>query len=415
MRRRTVGIVGARGINNYGGYERMLADLVHGSCRKGTRFAAAVRDPQTESSSLTTKGRNSITSRSNPRPTTPCEKRSSFFTISFFILKYAAVCDVVYVLGIYGGVALLFPRLFGKHVVVNTDGLEWERAKYNTVERSIIVLYFAVSLNLASKIIIDNEGLRRFISARHHSKICYIPYGVAYQQPRAWDKAKLGQYISEQLNDGAIEPSRYWLLVARLEPENNIDLIVQGFVEAHPQYPLLVVGDFTSQRYKTQVYRGASNGSSAKVHFLGAIYDAGTLSMLRQHCLACIHGHSVGGTNPSLLEAMASRNLIIAHENPFNKEVCGPFAHYFSSRADVSNLVASTEQNEDDSSLLRGKAFERAAAYSWNSVADQYDVFFEQLSEKDSASLASGDRLFSWVLKHVGKWADMPCLWIDEL
>ncbi|MFZ1021745.1 MAG: DUF1972 domain-containing protein [Halobacteriota archaeon] len=415
MRRRTVGIVGARGINNYGGYERMLADLVPRLVQKGYAVRCSCERPTNGELVTDHKGAKLDYFALKPPSNYTLRKAFELLYDLFFILKYAAVCDVVYVLGIYGGVALLFPRLFGKHVVVNTDGLEWERAKYNTVERSIIVLYFAVSLNLASKIIIDNEGLRRFISARHHSKICYIPYGVAYQQPRAWDKAKLGQYISEQLNDGAIEPSKYWLLVARLEPENNIDLIVQGFVEAHPQYPLLVVGDFTSQRYKTQVYRGASNGSSAKVHFLGAIYDAGTLSMLRQHCLACIHGHSVGGTNPSLLEAMASRNLIIAHENPFNKEVCGPFAHYFSSRADVSNLVASTEQNEDDSSLLRGKAFERAAAYSWNSVADQYDVFFEQLSEKDSASLASGDRLFSWVLKHVGKWADMPCLWIDEL
>lgn len=302
----------------------------------------------------------------------------------FFILKYAAICDVVYVLGIYGGASLLFPRLFGKYVVVNTDGLEWERAKYNTLERSIIVLYFALSLNLASKIIIDNKELIRFIGARHHSKTWYIPYGVTYQQPRVWDEAKLSHYVSRQLDDRAIEPAKYWLLVARLEPENSIDLIVKGFVEAHPENPLLIVGDFTSQRYRNEVYKEASNGSLAKILFLGAIYDAETLCMLRQHCLGYVHGHSVGGTNPSLLEAMASRNFIIAHDNAFNKDVCGPFARYFSNSVDVSNLVASAEQDHDDSSLLGWKAFERTAAYSWEHVAEQY----HELLKSDSGAVS---------------------------
>ena len=156
------------------------------------------------------------------------------------------------------------------------------------MERSIIVLYYTISINLASKIIIDNEGLRHFIGMRHHSKVYFIPYGVAYQHPHPWVEAKLRPYISEQHKE-AIEPGKYWLLVSRLEPCNNIDTIVKGFVEANPKYPLMVVGDFTSQRYKEQVSLKASNGSSATVHFLGAIYDSETLWMLRQHCLAHLH------------------------------------------------------------------------------------------------------------------------------
>ena len=381
MRRRRVGIVGARGINNYGGYERMLADLVPRLVQKG--FAVRCSCERPANGRLITDYRGAKLDYFALKPPSNYALRKAFELLYdfFFVLKYALTCDVVYVLGIYGGAALLFPRLLGRDVIVNTDGLEWERDKYNVVERSIIALYFAVSLNLASKIVIDNQGLKRFIGARLHSKICYIPYGVTYPQLQPWDEAKLSHYLSEQPNDGAIEPSKYWLVVARLEPENNIDVIVKGFVEANPNYPLLIVGDFTSQRYKKQVCREALNGSSAKVHFLGAIYDAGTLSMLRQHCLAYVHGHSVGGTNPSLLEAMVSRNLIIAHDNPFNKEVCGRFAHYFSSSVDLSNLVSSTEQNPDDSSLLGWKAYERAAAYSWEHVAEQYHKLFKGDSE----------------------------------
>ena len=317
-------------------------------------------------------------------------KAFELFYDLFFVLYYALVCDVVYVLGIYGGVALIFPRLLGKDVVVNTDGLEWERAKYNIVERSIIVLYYTISINLASKIIIDNEGLRHFIGMRHHSKVYFIPYGVAYQHPHPWVEAKLRPYISEQHKE-AIEPGKYWLLVSRLEPCNNIDTIVKGFVEANPKYPLMVVGDFTSQRYKEQVNRGGSNGSSATVHFLGAIYDSATLWMLRQHCLAYIHGHSVGGTNPSLLEAMVSKNLIIAHENPFNKTVCEGSAQYFSNSSDMSNLVALTEQDPEGFVRLRQNAYERTEAYSWENIAEDCDKLFK--SNRQAGARSETDTL----------------------
>src|SRR5665647_906892 len=232
----------------------------------------------------------------------------------FFVLYYALICDVVYMLGIYGGVALFLPRLLGKEVIVNADGLEWKRAKYHIVERGIIILFFAVSLNLATKIIVDNRALRQFIGPRHHSKLSCIPYGVSDQQALPWNAATLGKYVSEKLERGALEPGKYWLLVARLEPENNIDVIVKGFAQAKPKYPLIVVGDFTSERYQRTVHEQALNGTAA-IHFLGAIYDSEALWMLRQHCLAYIHGHSVGGTNPSLLEAMRSKNLILAHDN----------------------------------------------------------------------------------------------------
>ena len=99
--------------------------------------------------------------------------------------------------------------------------------------------------------------------------------------------------------------------------------------------------------------------------------------MLRQHCLAYIHGHSVGGTNPSLLEAMISENLIVAHDNFFNKEVCGRFAYYFSNGSDLSDIVTLIEESVGDPSDLCSEAYERAiAAYSWDTVTTSYDKLF---------------------------------------
>jgi rhamnosyltransferase len=296
---------------------------------------------------------------------------------SWFIAKYSLVCDIIYVLGIYGGASLLFARLLGKEVIVNTDGLEWKRAKYHIVERSLIILYFAVSLNLASKIVIDNEQMRRFIGTKHNSKVCYIPYGVSRQKSQSWDPAKLSSYFAEKTDGTKIEKGKYWLLVSRLEPENNIHAIVDGFVKARPKHPLVVVGDFTSKKYRDQVYQQAFNDNSSNVVFLGSIYDRDVLATLRQHCIAYIHGHSVGGTNPSLLEAMISENLIVAHDNFFNKEVCGRCAHYFSNSSDLSDIVTLIEESAEDPSDLCSEAHERAiAGYSWDTVTTSYDKLF---------------------------------------
>jgi rhamnosyltransferase len=394
VRGRTVGIVGARGINNYGGYEGMLADLVPRLVQKGYRIRCTCEKPANGKLVPDYEGAQLDYFPLKPPVNYTLRKAFELLYDFFFVLKYALVCDVVYVLGIYGGGALLLPRLLGREVIVNTDGLEWERSKYHVLERSLIILFYAISLNLASKIVIDNQELRKFIGARHVSKVYYIPYGVVPQQPKPWDQASLAPYISEQFNGGAIAPGKYWLLIARLEPENNVDMVVQGFVEANPKYPLLVVGDFTNQNYKKQVNEEASNGSSATVLFLGSIYDSEVLWMLRQHCFAYFHGHSVGGTNPSLLEAMASKNLILAHDNPFNREVCGRFAYYFSTNADICKLVDTTEKKPDSS--LRENVYERVAAFSWDHIEELYHKLFKKdrgEAERDKREIEMRSRL----------------------
>jgi rhamnosyltransferase len=389
---RRVGIAGARGIDNYGGYERILADLAPRLVQKGYRVRCSCEKPLREKYAANYMGATLDYFPLKLPANYTLRKAFELLYDIFFVLKYALVCDVVYVLGIYGGLALLVPRLLGREVIVNIDGLEWKRTKYKIVERSIIVLYFGVSLNLATKIVVDNDKLTQFIGARHHHKVSFIPYGVTPERPQPWDAAKLGNYISETLSAGAIEPGKYWLLVSRLEPENNIDEIVKGFVEANPKYPLVIVGDFTSHRYEKRVHEHTSNGTSATVYFLGSIYDSQTLRMLRQHCIAYLHGHSVGGTNPGLLEAMISKNLIIAHDNPFNREVIGPFARYFSSSADVSDLVASTEQHWEAFSPLRVKAYERTAAYSWERVVEEYDKLLKGNGDAAGAKLETKAR-----------------------
>jgi len=243
-------------------------------------------------------------------------------------------------------------------------------------------LFFAVSINLASRIVVDNKQLKLFIGKRHHFKTSYVPYGISQPKPQSWDETKLSSCVHEDTASGKIIEGKYWLLVARLEPENNIHVIVDGFVKARPNYPLVIVGDFTSDRYRDRVYKLAFNGNSPNVFFLGAIYDADLLWMLRQHCFAYLHGHSVGGTNPSLLEAMVSKNIILAHDNPFNRELCGKFAYYFTNGTDLSGLITLVEQSPGPAEF-RSEVYKRAVeAYSWDHVIALYEKIFVATTAK---------------------------------
>ena len=383
VRGRTIGVVGARGIGNYGGFERMLADLVPRLVQKGYGVRCSCEKPASGKHIADDTGATLDYFPLKPPANYTLRKVFELLYDFFFVLKYALVCDVVYVLGIYGGAALLVPRLLGREVIVNTDGLEWKRAKYSIVERSIIALYFAVSLNLATKIVVDNEQLKRFINKRHYFKTSYIPYGISEQKPTSWDESRLSSYVRKNASTASVSKDKYWLVVARLEPCNNIHIIIDGFKKASPAYPLVIVGDFTSNKYRDDIYKQAFDDGSADVLFLGAIYEADVLAMLRQHCLAHIHGHSVGGTNPSLLEAMISKNLIIAHDNPFNKEVCNRFAHYFSNSTDLNDRVTSIETSAGEPSEFRSQVCKRAvAAYSWDSVMASYDELFRDYGDK---------------------------------
>jgi len=143
--------------------------------------------------------------------------------------------------------------------------------------------------------------------------------------------------------------------------------------------PILIVGDFTSKKYRRFVKGMIHNRTIAdSIILLGSIHNQSHPGALREHCLAYIHGHSVGDTNPSLLEPMSARNIIIAHDNPFNHEVCSESALYFSNANNLSNAIKSAEQNEIGFASMREQAGRRAIDYyGWNRIVSEYDTLLK--------------------------------------
>lgn len=274
--------------------------------------------------------------------------------------------DIVYMLG-YGSSVLcsiVKARPSAPSLWINMDGLEWQRSKWGRVAKMWLKASEAAAIQVADLVIADAEGIERSLRARHpkmgHSVVLEYGADVLEDAPSRRPVEDLG-----------LVPGKYFLCVGRLEPENHIEEIVRGVSHSGTTLPLVVVGDHRiGGRYVTQLVRGAN----AQVRFVGAVYDRSSLASLRYHALAHFHGHSVGGTNPSLLEALACGNTIAAHDNVFNREVLGDVGLYFVTPDDIAELARCFSSMSDDERCARAGAGRRRIIerYTWDAIANRY-------------------------------------------
>ncbi len=272
--------------------------------------------------------------------------------------------DVVYMLG-YGAAPFCFiPRMWGSRVWLNVDGIEWARAKWNRIARCYFKFMEFFSMWTPNHVIADAEGIKDHLHSRHLRvpPCSVIPYGAPII-----DTAP----VSDILCDLGLRPFQYYLVVARIEPENHIIEIIEGYKQSKTCLPLIVVGNHQAgTSYANKVVAVAGDG----VSFVGGIYDKDKLISLRYYSSAYFHGHSVGGTNPSLLEALGCGNLVIAHDNKFNREVLGKEGHFFVKSQDIPQLIENIESLKDDDRVpVSGSAKECIRLiYNWDKVAESY-------------------------------------------
>ena len=280
----------------------------------------------------------------------------------------ACLCgyDRVYMLGYHAAFAFVLPRLFGVDFWVNMDGLEWRRAKWSRTAQTYLRLSEGLAAHLAHHLIADASAIGAHL-ARHYpscaNKVCVIPYGVEVP-PLA---------PTRLLHRWGLAPGGYVLVVCRLEPENHVLEIIRGWRAAQTACPLVIVGDHRSRTgYVQALLHAAGDG----VRFIGAVYEPEPLIALRQGCRVYLHGHSVGGTNPSLLEAMACGNRIIAHDNPFNREVLGDLGRYFSDADDVVAQLRELAQDAAGETIAAGMIARARARFDWERITERYIAVF---------------------------------------
>jgi glycosyltransferase involved in cell wall biosynthesis len=269
--------------------------------------------------------------------------------------------DVILMLG-YTTASVFYPLLDFRNsvLVTNMDGLEWKRDKWSSTVKKLALWFEKLGAKYSHHHIADNERIRDYLMNTYQIDSTCIAYGSNLVE----------QFNEESIKEYNVEKNSYSLIIARLEAENNIEMILKGYIDSELQEPILVVGKINTQygRMLEEMYK-----NNDMVSFLGGIYDIGKLNDLRHFCKYYFHGHSVGGTNPSLLEAMASGAFIIAHGNEFNRWVTDKNAGYFLDSGEITSLISKGSHFiNNKENFVKGNIERIHTRFHWKIIAEQY-------------------------------------------
>lgn len=256
----------------------------------------------------------------------------------------------------------LFPKK--SIIITNMDGVEWKRSKYSRPVREFLKFAERLGAITSDYLVSDSKGIQKMLLERYNKKSEYIAYGAfPFTNPNI-----------EVLKDYDLKVGNYNMLIARFEPENNLQTILDGVVLAKDETTFIVVGNHNTKYGKFLKDRFQKNEN---IKFLGGIFNIEILNNLRYYSKFYFHGHSVGGTNPSLLEAMASKAFIVAHNNDFNKGILQKDAIYFSNSNEIATILNSNE-NLDNQNFKENNYLKIEKEFNWNFINQKYLTFFEE-------------------------------------
>lgn len=253
-------------------------------------------------------------------------------------------------------------------VVTNMDGLEYKRSKFNPLVQKFIFWEEKMAVKHSHYLIADNMGIHDYYKEKYRRDSKFLAYGADIHT----------DFNVDTLSEYDVTADNYYILIARLEPENNIEMAIQGYLKSNEngKKPLLIIGNTTTPHGK---YLSGKYGHIDSVRFLGGIYNFKVLDDLRHFSSAYFHGHSVGGTNPSLLEAMAAGCFILANDNIFNRSVLKDNAIYYNSPDEVTRILNDEKCFSDKEVLIANNIQRISTDYSWERLVDQHEEYFKEL------------------------------------
>jgi len=362
-----IAILGTRGIpNNYGGFEQCAEYLSVGLVQLGhdvTVYSPHFH-PYKEQNYLGVR----IIRKLSPENLFGASAANFIYDYLCFRDAVRKDFDIILQLGlITSALSIIFCRHRGKVVATNLDGLEWKRDKWNKIIQKLTKTLEKFGVRNSDYLIADNIGIQKYIKKAYNLSSEFIPYGAL--------DAIYGE--KEILEKYGITNSDYFLSIARLEPENNLEMMFNAYVSSKVKIPYYVIGnhptpygDFLKDKYRNK-----------GIIFLGAIFNKKHLDTIRHYCKLYIHGHSVGGTNPALLEAMAAKTLIAAHDNQFNRAVLAENGFFFSSAETLSKLLHQNLAFNRDK-FISNNLNKIESSYRWPIIVDQYESYFKKILQE---------------------------------
>lgn len=366
-----IAILGTRGVpNNYGGFEQFAEYISVGLVELG--HEVTVYNPHFHPYKDSEFKGVKIIRKYSPEKYLGA---SANFIYDFICLRHALTkdFDLIYEAG-YQSVSIFYPlfKTFKIPIITNMDGLEWRRSKWGKVTRRLTKYFEKLALLHSTYLISDNKGIYDYYKNNHNKESFILEYGAEEIEDFSFESLK--EY-KEIIGNG------YYLIIARLEPENNIEVIIDGFIRSNAQSnkKLIVIGNHAT-KYGAFL-KDKYHCSLERVKFIGGIYNKYILDNLRHFSEIYFHGHSVGGTNPSLLEAMAARSFIVAHDNQFNKAVLENDALFFNSTEEVANIIDSIDIKEYREDYTKKNLEKIRSYYSWETIVKKHEELFLKISE----------------------------------
>lgn len=358
-------MIGTRGVPAaYGGFETAVEEI-------GSRLAASGH--QVRVYTRRTSGPKVRSHRGMEVVTLPAIRMRALETLSHTGLStlhlMARKTDVGFVFNAANAPWVPWIRTRGIPCAVHVDGLEWQRAKWGPRAQAYYRWAEQLSVRTADALIADAAGIASYYQRE---------FGVATRQI-AYGAPIVTDIGTQKIAELGLSPQQYHLVVARFEPENHVEQIVRGYVRSNAQLPLIVVGSAPySDAYTARVHDAADD----RVRFLGGVWDQELLDQLYAHSLTYLHGHSVGGTNPSLLRAIGAGAPCAAYDVDFNREVLGTAGRYFADLDEVARCVLDNEADPEGACERGAQLQVRARDYDWDQIATEYERLAEDLAAR---------------------------------
>jgi glycosyltransferase involved in cell wall biosynthesis len=301
----------------------------------------------------------------------PGGKNFSGLISTFFAVLHALAFgryDIVFFVNVGMGHHAAVCRLLGRKVVMNVDGLDWTRAKWGPVARWYFFSAARSAVRFCTELVTDAEAMRAFYLERFRKDTTMIAYGAYIETSQK----------PELIAPFGIEPEGYYLIASRLIPENHADLIARAFLASGSSKKLLIAG---GANYDSPFHRDLRALAGDRIILAGHIDDQEVIKELHCNCFVYVHGHSVGGTNPSLLKAMGYGNCILALDTVFNREVLEEGGVFFPrDEAVIAKEMRALEVDPRRVAELRQMGPERIRKnYTWEKIARQYDELFQEV------------------------------------
>lgn len=362
-----IAMIGTRGVPaRYGGFETCIEEV-------GSRMAAAGHEV-TVYSRVSGEERPPRLHRGMHVVTLPAVHRRAIETLSHTALSLGHVVaghrpDAALVFNAANAPFLPMLRAARVPVATHVDGLEWQRAKWGPTGRAYYRRAERLAVRWSDALIADAQGIADYYTREHGASTQLLAYGAPLVERRSDGVESLG-----------LHSRSYHLVVARFEPENHVREIVEGFVSSTSTLPLVVVGSAPYAHAYTESVRAAAND---RVRFLGAVWDQDLLDQLYANAAVYWHGHSVGGTNPSLLRALGAGVAANAFDCGFNREVLRTAGEWWTTPADVAALVDKAESDAAELEVRGRVARQEAERYDWDAVALGYTDLCQRLKDRD--------------------------------